>query len=320
MELHLTAEPWNESEMKEITSLWNRNFSKNFQTTEFLLTKKVLEDADLFGPGTFVCRDGEKIVGLIATKISDNTLPEYPQTAWLSSLVVDEPFRQKGLGTLMYTRAETELKKCGIKTLIVGGEMHNLFSGIPGPTPEKSSFFTKNGFDLNDVDHYDLSADVSKIDFEHSGVPVNETADFVTRPMTKDDLPEMERFFDREFPGRWKFEIKRHIITGGDLNEVLLLCKGKCVCGFCKIHVNHDMQNGEFNRQLGSDWGALGPVGISESVRGMGLGVRILRDSLKFLQTMGAHQVNIDWTILKDFYGQFGFQPWRTYLAAYKDL
>jgi predicted N-acetyltransferase YhbS len=280
----------------------------------------VLEDKDLFLPGTLVCRCGDRILSAIAVKISDGTLPEYPQVAWLSTLVTDEPNRRRGIGTLLYRRAESELKKAGVKTVLVGGEMHNFFSGIPEPDAEKERFFSSLGFHLNDAAHYDLKADVSKIDFTRCDIAVNETPDFVTRPMMKTDLPAMERFFNEEFPGRWKYEIMNHVASGGDLNEVLLFCRGESVYGFCKIHVSRDEQNGEFNEQLGRNWGALGPIGISKSLRGEGLGVRLLRDSLRYLQKTGAHQVNIDWTILKDFYGQFGFLPWRTFLAAYKDL
>lgn len=315
-----TADPWRTNDLKEITSLWNRGFPSTYHVTEPLLAQKVLEDGDLFHPGTLVYRNGGKILGAVAVKISDGALPEYRQSAWLSSLVTDEPFRRRSIGSFLYRRAEDELKNVGVKTLIVGGEMHNFFSGIPEPDEAKKSFFSAMGFQMNDAVHYDLTADVSETDFAHCGVPVNETGEFETRPMKRPDVPEMERFFDAEFPGRWKFEIMHHLSTGGDLHEILLLCRGKRVCGFCKIHRNKDAENGEFNEQLGRDWGALGPIGIAEDVRGAGLGVRLLRDSLKHLQKAGAHRVNIDWTILKDFYGQFGFSPWRTYLAAYKDL
>lgn len=314
------AEPWHTEDLKEIALLWNRNFPPAFHVTEHLLLKRVSEDEDLFQPGTLVLRDSGKLLGAVAVKISDGTLPEYRRTAWLSSLATDQPFRRRGIGSFLYRRAEDELKKAGVRTLIAGGEMHPFFSGIPEPSPEKRSFFSTHGFHLNEAVHYDLTADVSEIDFTRCGVSVNETDEFETRPMTNSDLPELNRFFDTEFPGRWKFEIMRHLSTGGDCLEILLLCRKKRVCGFCKIHINRDAENGEFNALLGKNWGALGPIGIAENARGAGLGVRLLRDSLMYLQKGGARRVNIDWTILKDFYGQFGFLPWRTYLAAYKDL
>ncbi|MVB10036.1 Acetyltransferase (GNAT) family protein [Caprobacter fermentans] len=320
MQKKVSLEPWSERNIPEIAALWNRNFPEAFHVTEFWLMKKTVQDGDLFVPGTLALRGEDGIIAAVATKISDGILPEYYRTAWLSSLVTDVDCRRRGFGGFLYRRAEAELKKSGVRTVISGGEMHNFFSGIPEPEPETERFFQSLGFVLNDVRHYDLSSDVSRIDFDRVGVPMNETSDFVTSPATELDFPEMRRFFDREFPGRWKFEVMRHLESGGDPGEILLLRRGREVCGFCKVHVNHDGRNGEFNSQLGKSWGALGPIGISEAARGKGLGARLLRDALKHLQRGGAHNVNIDWTVLKDFYGQFGFQPWRTYLAAYKEL
>jgi len=319
MDNKVLLDSWNENNVAEIAELWNRNFPKTQHVSNSMLMHRIVNDSDLFVPGTFVCIKGGKIIGFIATKISNNSLPEYQRTAWLSTLLVDEPYRHNGLGSFMYNRAETEIKSMGIKTLIVAGEMKSFFSGIPEPSQESKMFFSKLGFELNDINHYDLTADISTIDFDNFSVKINHTEEFVTRPMTTRDIPEMERFFDKEFPGRWKFEIMQDVKNGVNFNHVLLLCRGKVVCGFCKVYVSHS-ENDMFSTQLGSNWGSLGPIGISEDVRGMGLGNRILCDSLKHLKALGAHNVNIDWTILKDFYGQFGFTPWRTYLGAYKEL
>lgn len=319
MDRKIVVQPWSEHNVPELVELWNRNFPQVYHVNGTTLMDRVVNDSDLFSSGTFVCIEDGKIVGFIVTKISDNSLPEYQNTAWLSALMVDEPYRHNGLGSYMYQTAEDALKKSGIKTLIVAGEMYNFFSGIPAPTQEAKQFFSKFEFELNDMEHYDLTADVSVLDFDHPPVKVNRTEEFVTRPLTQQDIPAMEAFFDAEFPGRWKFEIFRHIKHGGDFNHVLLLCKGKEVKGFCKIFVSHSEED-MFTTQLGKSWGSLGPIGIAEDVRGSGLGNRILCDSLNHLKGLGARNVNIDWTILKDFYGQFGFKPWRNYLGAYKEF
>ncbi len=281
--------------------------------------KKIINDEDLFSPGTFVCMDGHEIIGFIATKLSPNILPEYQKAAWLSTLCVDQAHRRMGLGSLMYKKAEDALKKAGVKNMIVAGEMNNFFSGIPSPSQQSRLFFSKLGFELNDREHYDLSADVSAIDFDRLAVQMNRGDEFITKPLAAGDIPALERFFDNEFPGRWKYEIMRYIKNSGDLNQVIVLCKAQEVKGFCKVFVSHGISD-DFTVQLGSDWGGLGPIGIANDIRGMGLGNRILCDSLKHLKMLGVHTVNIDWTVLKEFYGQFGFTPWRTYLGAYKSI
>ena len=64
---------------------------------------------------------------------------------------------------------------------------------------------------------------------------------------------------------------------------------------------------------LGDDWGSLGPIGISRSVRGRGFGDGLLASSLLELRRRGCRRTIIDWTTLADFYGKHGFVPTRTY-------
>jgi predicted N-acetyltransferase YhbS len=305
-------------DVPEITELWNRNFSKAYQVSEGMLMNKIINDGDLFAAGTLVCTQEDRIVGFIVTKVSDNSLPEYQNTAWLSVLLIDKAYRGTGLGSLLYGKAEEELKKAGIKKLIAGGEMNNFFSGIPDPSAQSRAFFAKLGFQLNSEEHYDLSADVSTLAFDSVSVTINSSEEFVAKPLSAQEIPALKLFLTTEFPGRWDYEIMHYIEDGGDLNQIMLLCREQEVKGFCKVFVSQT--DDDFTPRLGSNWGSLGPIGISEDVRGMGLGSRILCDSLKHLKKLHARNVYIDWTVLKDFYGQFGFTPWRIYLGAYKQI
>lgn len=319
MDNQIVVSPMKEQDIPQIAEIWNDSFEPCYHVSRNILRKKITEDRDLFQAGTLVCRDEDRVVGFLVAKTADNDLPDYQNSAWLSSLCVAKDYRGRGLGTLMYRKAEDELKKAGVKKIMAAGEINNFFSGIPSPAPQQTLFFTKNGFQLNESVHYDLVNDVAMIDFDHLTVPMNHSDEFVTRPLTVCDIPALERFFDNEFPGRWKYEIMGYIKNGGDLNRVLVLCSAREVKGFCKIFASQKSSD-EFTAQLGEYWGALGPIGIARDIRGMGLGNRLLCDALKYLKEAGARNVNIDWTALKGFYGQFGFTPWRTYLGAYKEI
>lgn len=107
-----------------------------------------------------------------------------------------------------------------------------------------------------------------------------------------------------------------YLDQNGELKNLLLLWHNQKIVGFCKVFVSEGPS--DLDELYGSFWGSLGPIGISEEIRGKGLGKRLLHDSLQFLQRRGAHNVLIDWTVLKDFYGEFGFKPWRTYCGASK--
>lgn len=316
MEIKMTFAPMQEKNLHEIIEFWNRNFSSAFLVNEDIIHKKILNDKDLFHPGTFLCMEENNIVGLIVTKISDNSLPEYQNAAWLSALVVERTHHRTGIGSLMYLRVEEELKKAGIQKLIVAGEMDNFFSGIPDPSPTNKGFFEKFGFILNSGEHYDLSADVSQIDFDSLPVVLRRKSEFVTKVLTEGDISALDTFLHKEFPGRWESEMQSFLENGGDRSHIVVLCRKDEVKGFCKIHISG--MDKDFTEQLGNCWGSLGPIGIAKDIRGLGQGNVLLGDSLRHLKVIGAHNVLIDWTILKDFYGQFGFTPWRTYLGAYK--
>jgi predicted N-acetyltransferase YhbS len=65
--------------------------------------------------------------------------------------------------------------------------------------------------------------------------------------------------------------------------------------------------------RLPKPWGQLGPIGVSKDVRGKGYGGALLDAGLGYLRDQGVRGCVIDWTDLVDFYGKFGFKPYREY-------
>jgi GNAT superfamily N-acetyltransferase len=62
--------------------------------------------------------------------------------------------------------------------------------------------------------------------------------------------------------------------------------------------------------------GGLGPIGVVARLRGRGLGRALLAVALDVLHARGVRDCVIDWTTLLDYYGPFGFRPWKTYLEG----
>lgn len=306
------------SAIPELVAFWNRNMEEAYRISDKMALEKIVNDKDLFAEGTFILREGNEIKALIVTKISDNSLPEYQNTAWLSVLIVDSAARRSGLGSMLYKKAEHALKSTGIKKLLMAGEMNNFFSGIPAPDTASTAFFKKMGFTLNTENHFDLVNDVSKVNFDDFDVPCYTKDDYCTRPVTKADFAALEQFLKDVFPGRWDQEVMGYLNDGGNPDFVLGLFHGSTVKGFCRVSVHSEPS--DYNMYFGENWGSLGPIGIAADIRGCGLGNRILGDALRYLKKIGAHNVNIDWTVLRKYYGQFGFEPWRTYLSAYKEI
>ena len=103
---------------------------------------------------------------------------------------------------------------------------------------------------------------------------------------------------------------KEAIAEGKDPESIVILWNQDKteIVGYCMLSVDD------------KGYGGLGPIGIAKKIRGKHVGDYILNQSLQQLRKIGAVRVNIDWTILKDFYGQFGFKAERLYLAAYKEF
>lgn len=312
----LSLNPLIETDLPELTAVWNRCFEESYCVSPQMIQSKILHDGDTYAPAVVVCKTAGSIIGFIACKVTDNTIADLDNTAWLSVLFVEKAYRRQGIGSMLLQRAEAVLKEAGYKKLLVAGELNNFYSGIPSPSPERNSFFIKHGFVTGDTEHYDLRADVSTIDFSTLPVRINRSIDYTTRTYTEHDLERFSSFLHHEFPGRWEEEMLRFIKKGGDYRYLLLLCRGPEIKGFCKVH--YSPQNDGLGLHLGYHWGALGPIGIAKDIRSQALGTRILCDSVEQLKAYGAHNVNIDWTTLKGFYGQFGFMPWRSYRSAYK--
>lgn len=299
-----------------IVKLWNENFKQAYHVTSKMIRNKVFNDRDTFYEGSFLLMDNGRLAGFIVSKVNRGALAEYENCAWISSLVVDRKYRNRGFGKELFQRAEKELYRYGTEKIIIGGEFENFFSGIPDPSSQSLGFFAGRGFILNNDEHYDLSADISKINFDDLKIDMNKSEDYRTCEMAAEHKDKLSGFFDKIFPGRWKTEVFDYLGQGGDVRNVLILWNKKEIVGFCKIFISEGKD--DLAASWGENWGSLGPIGISEDIRGKGLGNRILNDSLRLLQKRGAKNVIIDWTILKDFYGRFGFNPLRTYRGAYK--
>jgi predicted N-acetyltransferase YhbS len=65
---------------------------------------------------------------------------------------------------------------------------------------------------------------------------------------------------------------------------------------------------------LGENFGGLGPIGVAKAQRKRGLGLALCAAAVENIRQRGATAMGIDWTTLVDFYGQLGFDVWKTYV------
>lgn len=128
----------------------------------------------------------------------------------------------------------------------------------------------------------------------------------------------MFEFLDREFPGRWPYDVRRKAKAENGLDFVLGMFDGPECIGFAVIQKdgsdNLPIGGAVWQASLGSKWGALGPIGVAKKVRGQGLGDALLTRSLDMLKRLGVRRCIIDWTAIPEFYERHGFEISRTYV------
>ena len=127
------------------------------------------------------------------------------------------------------------------------------------------------------------------------------------------------KFFEREFPGRWKYDILTKIEKEGTYNGIVILLHKGGVHGFASlqdVNSKYPIAGAVWRNSLGPNWGTLGPIGVSQKVRGHGWGGAMLSAGLLELQRRGTKRCLIDWTTLDEFYGKHGFEKTRIYQAG----
>lgn len=300
-------------DLKEIAALCDVAFQKNYHITEQKLFNNLFESHDFCRTASKVLTDENgKLIGFIGVKVSSNQ-ELYPKTAWLSIMAVDVKKQKHGYGTCLLRESINTLKALQIEKVILGQDFANFFSGIPIQNEGDVSFFQKNGFQVNADSHYDLEADIvhnKKIDaFDITPwaekYPVNIYSD--------EDKNKFLDFLNTEFPGRWVYEAEEALEQNKNNEEIILMWdrdKDKIV-GYCMLTVDREKTGNVIG------YGGLGPIGIAKQIRGSHVGDYILHQSLIQLRKLCVTTVNIDWTILEKFYGQFDFKIERTYRGGY---
>lgn len=305
-------EPLPAHSLSELMELWSACFPVEYTVSREHLDSAVFLDKQFY-PEASVCiwsQADKKLLGAIICKTSGEEDELNAGCAWITALLVKPEYQNKGYGKRLYDAAFKALKQKSIRKIYVGQDYHNIFSGIPAPTKKNISFFDKFGFIINTEDHYDLISDITN----NETIDKFDTSSFEERYFTEalqvSEKLELYKFLQDEFPGRWTASITEYLENGGNPREIVVL-KDKAdqsIKGFCKVQVEEDKSGG------------LGPIGIAKAVRGKRVGEYILQQSLLHLRNLGGKNICIDWTILKDFYGKFDFNPIRIYRGAYKEI
>lgn len=303
-----------------LVDLFNACLGPTYRIDERLWLQNVDEDPHFDASGLFLAVQDSQLLGFVASRVCRTDVGKdgrKPGQGWISLVLVRPEHRRQGLGSQLLRAAHAWLRERKVTKVLTGGDPGHLFPGVPEECQGACDFFAAHGYAPRGDLAYDLRRKLS--DFE---IPeqvrrtlARQTA-FRVHPCTVAHVPALMRFLEQTFPGRWLYETRLRLEQERSPQDIMLLSIGSRVVGFAHTFQARSNRLGPsvyWRQELEADYGGLGPMGIAEDVRGSGLGLALLAESVVRLKTDGVTDMVIDWTVLLDFYGACGFTPWRTY-------
>lgn len=240
-------------------------------------------------------------------------------TGWIDAIAVAPNAQRRGYGSTLLNWAETWLNAKGVHSIQLGGSLRPFAPGFPVELKAVSqAFFLHRGY-IEEKPEWDVARDLR--DYPDPPLPPGAP---VLRPVeTEAEQQALLEFLAREFPNRWRFECQEFLREGGRPSDWMLLWAADSAlpAGFCQLTLEDSLRPIErfYLYRLPHPWGQFGPLGVAAAARGRGYGAAVVDGAARHLKQMGVRGCVIDWTSLVDFYGKFGFSPYRQYRALIHD-
>lgn len=289
-----------------LAALWNAAAPDAFNLGPSLLRSHLMGSPTFDWGASAIDMDGDRACAFVAIKRSPAALYTGPDAdvAHISALACHECLH----GVDLLAHVKRVLVDRGIYRLAFGQDSMHFFPGCPDNWPMLNDFLMVEGFEAGST-CMDLAQDLSGF------TPICDVAEEVL-PIEPATVPLLLDFLDREFPGRWTYDTQMKLEREGSPGFVYgLFLHGRCEGFAVTQDATHRVPLGGavFSAALGNDWCSLGPIGVSQSIRGQGWGDRLLATTLQALKGQGKRMCRIDWTSLDAWYGRHGFVPERTY-------
>lgn len=312
------------ADFSALCDLWNRFYPPKYAIDEAVLRYNTTE-CPLHDWGASIVHLTEgKPDAFLAVKKSASSLfkgPD-PDSAFISALA----FENASSAIDLFAYAKQILRNRGVYKLVFGQDWQHFFPGCPMDAPGLVNLLTIEGFEMGalqwdvemDLADYSCGAEKVAVLGKWPGSVIDDPDKPAVEFASEKWIPELSRFLAAEFPGRWEYVSKSLFEREEDLSQIAVLHQSGRVEGFAVTQSTAStarIAGAVFHLGLGENWGALGPIGVSKSVRGQGLGDALLAASLLGMKAKGVRRCTIDWTTLTDWYGSHGFEKSKEYAA-----
>jgi len=252
--------------------------------TESVLREKLEGDPCWMPEATFVCKDGDKIIGFMQGLMRDIRGTRY---AYIKLMAVEESYRRKGIASAMFDKLEAIFKQHAADVIRIYDVPLNYF--MPGIDPRYTPalcWATRKGFERFG-DTSNLLVDLNQ-DWDMSAKELTLKADNIevrrARPADKQAILD----FIKDEWALWSNEVEMAFKDEQPSIHIALLN------GEVKAFSAHNANN------KGTGW--FGPMGTHPDLRGKGMGAILLKRCLQDMKEMGLSHSIIPWVGPIDFY------------------
>jgi predicted N-acetyltransferase YhbS len=303
-------------------AIWNAACGPELEITPAAVRFNTLPTTGLAQTGRVAILEHQAVGFVLASAFCEGDPVVSPRDlGWVDAVAVIPGFQRRGIGAALLDWAEDWLAEQGCARIRLGGSLRPFAAGLPTALGAEG-FFRRRGYAdrLGDKYVWDvarrLRGDVPPSDKSDAMNPgAGQGLSGEVRPLRPGEEGAVDTFLSLEFPGRWRFEFQQFLAGGGRVSDYLVLLTEDRIDGFCQLTFEDSLRPLDrfFMHGLPRPWGQLGPIGVSQGCRGRGYGATLLAAGLQRLRDAGVDGCLIDWTRLPDFYGKFGFRPYRQY-------
>jgi len=250
------------------------------QLTDRLIDEKIWLDPNFNEDLALVAAEGGIAIGFIFGTLRG-------RTGCIKFIVVERPFRRKGIGNALLEELESRLADLGASSVRIDGSAPNYLN--PGLDPrytEAYVFFSERGYKVTGTE-INMSVDLNR-NFDTSEREKDLLSEGIeVLRATADDKESVLEFIARTFPG-WRDEV--HVTFSNDpISLHIAKHKGRPVA-FAAYDANN----------LGTGW--FGPMGTDPDFRGKGIGGVLLKRCLIDIRDQGHTKAIIPWVGPVGFY------------------
>lgn len=272
------------NDFDKVIDLWNKCLTRD-PISKSSFQKKILADSNFDPNGCFIAEEENSIIGFmlgIIRKVPLENIGIQPENGWITVFFVDPDYRrqqiaQRLLDQVMYYFKENQRHKIYVSSYVP----NYFFPGVDiGKYHEAYQFLQVNGFEVsskvmgmgNELQDMVVPEKVNKKieDLKDEGI--------IFQDFKKKYTYSLLNFLRGEFPGDWAPTIVDKIKNKTE-DEIVIAIKDDEVLGYCQFEGAH-----------------FGPFGVSEKLRGKGIGSILFWKVVEKMKESGKHFIWLAWT------------------------